>query len=150
MADVNTLLGENMIILIESDTVPGTYAFDCILNGERGVTYNVETKEFTVPDCDNPSAPGWKLVHKEGLSLSVTAGGLLHTTSYERWHNWFTSDAAKNLRITNNVSAVLGGGYLSGAFKLTGFEGSADGRKDFVKISATMMSHGAIGWVDAV
>jgi hypothetical protein len=150
MAVVKTLVGAKLIVQIENDTTPGVFGSDCLINAERGIDISSETTEFTVPDCDTPLAPGFKFLFKDGLSASITGGGVLHTSSVERWFNWMVGDDVKNVRFKIDETGANGGGYIAGAFKVTGFNIEAGASKELTNASITMQSHGVFTWVDAV
>jgi hypothetical protein len=148
MAQVKTLVGEKLLIMIgDGGTPTETFAHDCLVNADRGVDMSAETNEFVTPDCDNPSAPGWKEMFKDGLSISVSGGGVLHTPSTKTWFNWMNSDSAKNVRIKVDVTGANGGGYISVPMKLTSF-GIKGSRKQNSNVDVTLMSHGPAIWVD--
>ena len=149
MASVYTLVGSKLIIQIESDTVPGTFEPDCLINAEHGIEISSENKEFTVPNCDAPSAPGFKMLFKDGLSANIPGGGMLHTKSIERWFNWMVSDTTKNIRVKIDETGANGGGYIAGAFKLTQFQFAAASNKDLTTAQIALQSHGEFTWTDA-
>jgi Phage tail tube protein len=149
MAQVKTLVGEKLLIQIGDGATPTeAFSIDCLINAERGVQMSAETQEFVVPDCDNPSLPGWKEMFKDGMSISVSGGGMLHTTSVENFFNWMNSDTAKNVRIKFDVSGALGGGYIAVPMKLTAFSVTGN-RKQNTTADITLMSSGVGTWTDA-
>ena len=148
MANVKTLVGEKLLIQIGDGGSPEAFAHPCLINAERGVQMSSETNEFVVPDCDNPSAPGWKEMFKDGMSITVSGGGMLDTASVETYFNWMNSDDAKNVRIKVDVSGALGGGYIAVPMKLTAFSMSGQ-RKNNTTVDLTLMSHGPATWTDA-
>lgn len=148
MALTKTLLGEKVLIQIgDGSGPPEVFAHDCLINLERGVQMSSETTEVIVPDCDDPSAAAWKEVFKDGLSIPVSGGGLLHTASIETWFTWWKVDTAKNVRINFNTTGALGGGYIAVPMKLTSFNITGT-RKNYATAEVTLMSHGAAAWTD--
>jgi len=147
MAAVKTLVGHKLLIQIGDGATPEVFTHDCLINGDRGFTFSSDSSESVTPDCDDPTLPGWKELFKEALSLEVSGGGKLHTTSEEVWFNWFNSDTAKNVRIKKDVTGALGGGYYSCAMKLTGFSVTSS-RKETSEVDVTLQSHGTVTWVD--
>lgn len=148
MAVVKTMNGTSLLIQISDGASPETFTHDCLINAERGIQFSSDVNEFLVPDCDTPDEPAWKETTKDGLSASITGGGMLHTTSVETWFNWFKDDATKNIRVNVNVSAANGGGYWAGAFHLTAFEIGGN-RNEKATVSVTLISNGPITWTDA-
>lgn len=145
MALVKTLAGEKLLVQIGDGASPEVYTHDCLINGDRGAQLASDTTDTTTPDCDDPTLPGWKEVFKDGLRMTISGAGKLHTASYQTWFNWFNSDTPKNCRVKLDVAGSLGGGYLYGAFKLTALNLNGP-RKDHSTIDVTLMSHGAIAW----
>lgn len=149
MAPIDGLKGEKLLVQIGDGATPvEQFSHDCLINAERGIQFSADTTDDTLPDCADPSAPGWKETLKDGLSATVTGGGKLHTTSVPDWFEWFTGDIAKNVRIKVDATAEKGGGYWSGAFKLTAFEVTGN-RKEYATTSSTLVSSGKVVWVDA-
>ncbi len=148
MANVKTMTGQKLLIQIGDGATPTeTFAHDCLINAERGVQMQSETNESIVMDCDSPDDPGWKEVFKDGLSISVSGGGNLHTASLETFFNWLNSDTAKNVRIKFDVAGALGGGYIAVPMKLTQFN-ITGARQNNATADITLMSHGVASWTD--
>lgn len=148
MAQVKTLNGTKLLVQIGDGGGTEVFAEDCLINAERGISFASDTNEVIVPDCAAPDDPAWKEITKDGLSASITGGGLLHTTSTEAWWDWFEGDIAKNCRVNIDTSVADGGGYWQGAFKLTAFE-LTGARNDKIQVSVTLASNGLIIWEDA-
>lgn len=149
MAAVQTMNGTKLLVQIGNGAGPEVFAHDCLINAERGIAFSADTNEFIVPDCTNPDDPAWKEVTKDGLSATITGGGMLHTSSVSTWFAWLTDDATKNVRVLlNGVTLANGGGHWAGAFHLTAFEVTGN-RNEKVTVSVTLMSSGAITWVPA-
>lgn len=148
MAVVKTMNGTKLLVQIGDGAESEVFAADCLINAERGIQFSSDTNEFVVPDCTNPDDPAWKETTKDGLSATITGGGMLHTASVETWFDWFRDADTKNIRIKVDVSAANGGGYWAGAFHLTGFEVSGN-RNEKATVSVNLISSGIITWTDA-
>lgn len=149
MAPPKTMSGRQLLVQIGDGESPEVFAHDCLINTERGVAFASETNREMIPDCDDPDAPGWSEVTVTGQSATIAGAGRLHTASVKEWFAWFTSGAAKNVRVLlGGVSLANGGGHWAGAYKLTAFEvtGPETGR---AAVSVTLESHGVVTWVDA-
>lgn len=147
---VATLQGENLAIKIGDGATPVEgFTKDCLINTDRGIAFSSDVTDIMVPDCDDPSLPGWKQRLKDGMSAEISGAGVLHTKSVESWFNWVSTDVAKNVRVElQGVTGANGGGYWQGAFKLTQFEVTGN-RKELSNASITLQSHGVVTWVDA-
>lgn len=148
MTAVKTLAGESLLIQIGDGATPTeTFTHDCLINTDRGINFSADVTDVMVPDCDDPEAPAWKQRFIDGLSGDISGSGVLHTASVETWKTWFDSGDSKNVRVNLNVAGALGGGYFSGAFKLSAFNISGT-RKNNSTAEVTLVSHGAITWTD--
>lgn len=149
MPVVKTMNGTQLLVQIGDGAQPTeTFAVDCLINTARGIQFQSDTNEFIVPDCDNPDDPAWKEVTKDGLSATITGGGMVHSTSLENFFYWFTSKNTKNVRFRSNLTGANGGGYWQGAFHLTQFEVTGD-RNEKAMCSLTLISSGVVTWTDA-
>lgn len=147
MAAVKSLVGEKILIQIEDVLDSGVFAHDCLINADRGLDISSDVSEMVVPDCDDPSLPAFKEIFKDGISLAVSGGGVLHTSSVESWFNWMITDSYKNVRVKLDTSGALGGGYIAMRMKLTGFS-ITGARKNNSTAEVSLMSHGVATWVD--
>lgn len=148
MAAVKTMVGEKLLIQIGDGATPTeAFAHDCLINADRGIQMSSDQTDIVVPDCDDPSAPAWKELFKDGLSIQVSGGGVLHTSSLETFFNWFNSDDAKNVRVKFDVTGANGGGYIAVPMKLTAFSVNGS-RKNNTTVDITLVSHGVATWTD--
>ena len=137
MAAIKTMVGTKLLIQIGDGASPTeTFAHDCLINAERGIQFSSDTSDEVVPDCDDPSAPAWKEIFKDGLQIQVSGGGKLHTTSLETWFNWFNSDTEKNVRIKFDVTMKLTAMTVNGS------------RNANSTVDLTLSSHGVATWTD--
>lgn len=148
MTAVATLDGEKLGIKIETSPGSGIYAHDCMINSDRGIDFDSDLTEIVIPDCDDPSLPGWKQRFKDGKRGDVNGSGMFHTKTNEFWYNWYDSDATKNVRIELiSVTGANGGGYWAGAMKLKRYAVTAP-RKNASTVEVELVSHGNMSWVD--
>lgn len=148
MTAVKTMVGEKLLIQIgDGGTPTEVFAHDCLINADRGIQFSADTTDVVVPDCDDPSAPAWKQLFKDGIQIQVSGGGVLHTTSLESWFNWMNSDTEKNVRVKFDVTGANGGGYIAVPMKLTAFAVNGS-RKNNSTVDVTLMSHGVATWTD--
>lgn len=145
---VKTIPGEQLLVQIGDGADPEVFAHPCFINADRGIQLSAETTDIIVPDCDDLSLPAFKEILKDGLQLQITGAGVLDTRDFETWFEWMISDDAKNARVRLNVAQADGGGYISGAFKLTALNLTGT-RKNNTTVEVTLMSHGQLAWTDA-
>lgn len=147
MAKVKTINGTQLLVQIGNGASPEVFAADCLINTSRGIKFNVDTKDFVVPDCADPDSPAWKEVVKDGLSATIDGAGMLDTPSVEDWYNWLIDKDTKNVRVKINVPGADGGLYWQGAFHLTAFDVSGD-RTDKATATVTLVSSGPLTLVN--
>lgn len=149
MATVKYLNGVQLLVQIGDGASPEVFAHDCLINAERGISFESETNRQVIPDCTTPDAPAWSVMDKDGLSATITGSGMLHTTSTAEWFTWFNGNDGKNVRVLfNGVSLANGGGHWAGSFKLTAFEVTG-ARNEKSQVSVTLESDGVVTWVPA-
>lgn len=148
MASVKALDGTKLLVQIEATPGSGTFAHDCLINLDRGISFSANGSDTNVPDCDDPSLPAWRQSFIDSISAEISGGGILHTTSSEAFFVWLNSGASKNVRCRIDTTALDGGGYWAGAFKLTQFNitGSRGGT---INADVTMINNGPVTWTDA-
>ncbi|SKA31018.1 phage tail tube protein [Consotaella salsifontis] len=146
---VKSISGKKLLVQIGDGASPDeVFASDCMINAERGLALSVDSNDFVIPDCDDPDAAGWKEREVDGMSGTISGSGMLHTTSFATWFNWMESAAPKRCRVTLDVTAANGGGYVEGLFFLTSFEVKGS-RNDKVTADVTLDSTGILTWTDA-
>lgn len=150
MAPVKAMNGTALLVQIGDGASPEVFAEDCLINTDRGIQFASETNRQTIPDCLNLNALAWQSLSKDALTATINGAGMLHTTSVETWFNWFNSDTGKNVRVLlSGVSALDGGGYWSGSFKLTAFEVTGT-RNAKAECTATLENDGPVTWTDTI
>ncbi len=138
MTKVAAMQGTKLLIQLGDDLSPASFAHDCMINTERGISFASDTNRIIVPDCDNPNDPAWSEVMKDGLSVTINGSGIMHLTTITTWDTWFQNDTFKDVRVNLNET---GGGYWEGVAKLTSWEISGT-RNDKATVSVTIESHG--------
>lgn len=144
---VKTLAGEKCLIQIGNGATPELFTHPCMINGDRAFTMSADVTEINVIDCDDPTAPGFKEIYKDGMKIEVTGAGVLHTPDLKSWVLWSWVDVAKNVRIKFDVAGALGGGYIAVPMKLITF-GNNSPRKNNTNVDLSLHSHGTPVWVD--
>jgi len=149
MAPVKYLNGTQLLVQIGDGASPETFAHDCLINAERGISFESETNRQVIPDCATPDTPAWSVMDKDGLSATITGSGMLHTPSVSEWFDWYNGNDGKSVRVLfNGVTLTNGGGHWAGSFKLTSFEVTGT-RNEKSQVSVTLESDGVVAWVPA-
>lgn len=149
MTAPHTVTGQKLLVQIGDGASPETFAHDCMINTERGISISADTNEYVIGDCDSPDDMAWKEVTKDGAQVTIQGAGMMHSTSWKStWYDWAVSPDSKTCRINLNIGAEFGGGYLQGEFHLTQFEITGN-RGDKITASMTLVSSGALDWTAA-
>lgn len=149
MAQAKTVSGSSLLIMIGDGATPTeAFAHPCLINSQRAIQFSAETAETNVPDCDNPEAIAWIECEKRSVSAQISGEGVLNTPDTEEYFNWVKGETTKHVRAKlNGVTGANGGGYMAGSFHCTAFELSGN-RGEKVNCSITLLSSGAVTWVD--
>lgn len=140
MAGPSTFQGEELLVQISDGASPEVYSHRCIINTTRAFSRSAQTTQEVVPDCTDPSLPGWVETEVDGLSATITGEGMVDIASLEFFDDWFEAGETKNVKVKVNKS---GGRTYTGAYKLTQFDMSGT-RKSKATASITLVSTGAV------
>lgn len=145
MAAVQTINGTKLLIQIGDGNSPEVFTHPCLINAERGIQFQMDVNEFVVPDCITPDAPAWKEITTDGLSATITGGGMLDAGSVGEYFTWWKDGITKHVRIKVDHAD---GGYWSGGVKCTALELSGN-RNEKATNQITLQSDGPMIWTDA-
>lgn len=148
MAAPTTFKFGKLIVLLEDQAAPGTFAAPCGFT-EKSFSVSKSLSDVTVPDCADPDAPAWTGREVQSLSWSVTGSGILAQEAFEEWRTFAESSTARKVRVLiaqDTTGATVGdGGYYEGSAHLESFEITASlGEK--VQISVSLQSDEAPTW----
>jgi hypothetical protein len=144
MAQPITVPYSKFILTIGDGATP-TEAFDkpCGLT-TQGVNFTKETNDQVIPDCDDPDLAPATGREVASTSAAITGEGILAAEFFPDWWAFYTSSAARNVKVALDTPAPNGGEWL-GKFHLTGFNVTANlGEK--VGVAIEMQSDGPVAW----
>lgn len=142
MAAVDVVNGEKLLIQVEWTS--GVYSHSCLINTERGIAFSSSTSDSVVPDCSDPSLPGWVDREVDGLTASISGAGMLDVASIEQWFDWYSGGEPKSVKVKVDKT---GGSTWTGDFLLTEFSMTGT-RKEKATASITLVSDGAVTRAD--
>lgn len=140
MAQPTTIAGTSLLIKVGDGASVETFAHPCLINADRGIQFSSANNAVVVPDCSDPTAPGWNQGTKDALTATITGAGVLDNVlaTIQAYDTWFRGDVTKNVRVY--LGAV---GFWQGAFKLTQWSiTGARGAK--AEVSLTLESEGSV------
>jgi len=143
MAAVNFTRGVKLVLKVGNGASPEVFAALCTINAERGITFNAQTRDETIPDCTNPDQIAWLVREKESLSVDVTGGGMLDKANVKTMWGFFEAETATNCLIVLDDAVAANVITFTGAFQLTSFELSGN-RGEKVSASMSLSSDGEV------
>jgi hypothetical protein len=150
MAQPRTLPFSDFLIYIGSNDSPGTYATPCGFN-QKSLSFDAETSDTTIPDCDTPEDPAWTTRSVSALGATVTGSGVMAMASLTTWRTWMLAADVRQVRVVFDDTLANGGGYYEGDAILQNLGHAvalgSDGNK--VQLNVNIVSTGEWTWTDA-
>lgn len=125
MAAVNTTRGVKLVLKVD-DAKNGTFTTLCTINAARGITFNAQTNDDTVVDCDNPDAIAWLAREKSTLSVDFSGSGSSHKQDIYRLWTWLNAEESLPCKIIMDDDTPANVITFTGNFHLTSFDVSGD------------------------
>lgn len=147
MAQPTVARGTKLNILLGDGASPEVFGSLCALTTKQFNCQSQETEVF-IEDCDNKDAPAWREIITSGLSIDVSGSGQLATTFLATYRSAWLNGTTVNARIELDIPSGDGGGYWSGAFRLSSFSVIGP-QNELVQVELTLRSSGPATWVDA-
>lgn len=114
----------------------------------KGLERSVSTNDTIVPYCDDPDAVAETERTKDAKSSQFTGSGVLDMHYRDVWERFYQDEDSWLVRIYLDTTLANHGGYYQGNFHLTQATFSAE-RGQKINLAVTLMSDGAVPWVDA-
>lgn len=146
MTATNTIGFEKIYIAIETAYGSGVYTTPCVFINKK-MKHSTDMITDTVPQCDAPTSPATKSKFIDTIDYQFSGDGKLERTALRFWREWHRDGRARGVRIYNDQSHALDGGYDSGQGILSDFEYDAERGKK-VSFSCTIDIDGALTWTD--
>jgi hypothetical protein len=144
MAAVNSTRGVKLVVKkLNTSVSPHVYQQICTINAQRGITFNAQTNDETIPDCADPDAIAWISREKQSLSVDVTGGGMNNKTDNIILWNWWKSPDSEPCQIVlddDDPDKVI---TWEGNFHLTQYDMTGD-RGQKVASTMTLSSDGEV------
>jgi len=137
MALPTTYVGTTVALYLREGVSPTfTYSRPCGLTSHT-ITFNKQTNDVVIPDCDDLEAAAWVGRGVESLDMSGSGSGILAAEAVEKWWDAFRSEASIPVRIyIGAVDDTTNGHYWDGNIHLSQFEVTGErGNKAQVNIS---------------
>lgn len=112
--------------------------------GINATTFGIskETADSNIPDCDDPSQPGWTERVVRALSSQIQGEGFLAQETFTFWQAWALDKEAKQVRVV--VDWATTPGFFQGAYHLTNLELNGTESDGKVGVNVTLASDGPV------
>lgn len=144
MAAVNYTRGVKLVLKVRlTDATPAVFTPLCTMNAERGITFNAQTNDATIPDCTNPDQIAFLAREKFSLSVDVTGGGMNHKNDTKAIWEWWKSPESMECQMVLDDDDADNVITYEGNFHLTQYDHTGNvGEK--VNSTMTLASDGEV------
>lgn len=139
MAQIDAFQGAAVLVKISLDGGT-TFTHPCSINTTRGITLNTETSSTVLPDCTDPTAPGWSTTRITGLSATVDGAGVAEKGDIKPYADAVVAGVAVQCVVEVGGS---GGTSFTGEFAITSW-GITGSRLEDVTFDITLQSNGEV------
>lgn len=144
MALVKTTRWSELVLKVGDGATPEVFTPICTINAARGITFNANTTEDSIPDCDDLQKLQWLIREKVSLSVDVTGAGKVHKADVKRLVDWQQSPDTTNCIVVLDDSEPDNVIEFEGAYHLTTFSMSGDPGSPSVTGDIALQSSGAV------
>lgn len=144
MAQLNFTRWSRLVLKVSQGGSPVVFAQPCTINAARGITFNANTTEDSIPDCDELQKVQWLIREKISLSADITGAGRLDKGDVKTFYDWLTSEEPLLCQIIlddDNPANVI---TFEGLYHLTSFTVNSDPGAPTVTSDITLSSSGEI------
>lgn len=114
--------GVRLVVKVGNGATPEVFTPLCTINAERGITFNAQTNDETIPNCEDLDAIAWLVREKASLSVDVTGGGKSHKDDIKKLWDWWKSPESQNCQVVVDDDVVANQITFEGPFHLTQFD----------------------------
>jgi predicted secreted protein len=135
--------GVRLVVKVGNGASPEVFTALCTINAERGITFNAQTNDDTVPNCEDIEAIKFLSREKSSLSVDVTGGGKNNKPDNKILWDWWKSPDPRNCQVVLDDDDPANVITWEGAFHLTQYDLTGnDGEK--VLSTITLASDGEV------
>lgn len=144
MAQLQITRWSNLVLKVSQGGSPATFAALCSINAARGITFNANTTEDAIPDCDDLQKVQWLIREKVSLSADVTGAGRIDKADVKIFHDWFLSEEPLLCQVILDDPAPANVIVFEGLYHLTSFSLTGDPGSPAVTSDISLSSSGAV------
>jgi len=144
MALVKTTRWSELVLKVGNGAEPEVFTPLCTINAARGITFNANTTEESIPDCDDLQKVQWLIREKISLSVDVTGSGKVHKIDVKKFVDWHGSIDPVNCIVVLDDAVAANEISFAGAYHLNTFSMSGDPGSPSVTGDISLQSTGAV------
>lgn len=114
--------GVRLVVKVGDGATPQVFKPLCTINAERGITFNAQTNDETISNCEDLDAIAWLVREKASLSVDVTGGGKNNKADNKIMWDWWKSPDPKDVQVVLDDEEVANQITWEGAFHLTQYD----------------------------
>lgn len=144
MALVKTTRWSKLVLKVGNGATPEVFTPLCSINAARGITFNANTTEDSVPDCDDLEKVQWLIREKVSLSVDISGAGKIHKTDVKQMVDWHASPEPTNCIVVLDDADADNVIQFKGAYHLNTFSMSGDPGSPSVTSDIALQSTGEV------
>lgn len=129
MAAIKFTRWSKLVIRVFNGADPAVATPICTINAARGITFNANVAEDSIPDCADLEKLQWLLREKISLSADVSGSGKVNKPDVKTMFDWFKSPDPRRCQVVLDDADAANvitfeGDYHLNTFSLTGDPGT--------------------------
>lgn len=144
MAQIKATRWSKLVLKVGNGASPEVFTPLCSINAARGITFNANTTEDSVPDCDDLEKVQWLIREKVSLSVDVSGSGKVHKADVKKFVDWHGSADPVNCIVVLDDDVAANVIQFQGAYHLNTFSMSGDPGSPSVTGDIALQSTGAV------
>lgn len=126
MAAIKFTRWSKLVLLVGSGADPEVFTPICTINAARGITFNANVSEDSIPDCSDLEKLQWLLREKISLSADVTGSGKVNKPDVKTMFDWFSSPETRRCQVVLDDAVAANVIRFEGDYHLTTFSMAGD------------------------
>lgn len=144
MAQIKVTRWSQLVLKVGNGATPEVFTPLCTINAARGINFNANTTEDSIPDCDDLQKLQWLIREKVSLSVDVTGAGKVHKKDVKTLVNWWQSPETQNCIVVLDDADPDNVIQFQGAYHLTTFSMAGDPGSPSVTGDVALQSSGEV------
>jgi predicted secreted protein len=135
---IDPILGDTVLIKVQSQSNAAIYDHPAIINKSRSVAFSTKTVDDELVDLNDQSAPAQTVRRVASFDIKIDGSGSMPKTSAAEYTAWAMGNAAvRNLKVSY-ANTTISGPFVLSSFTVTGE------RLESVQAQITLEQAGAV------